>query len=99
MMIANEQKWKLKTNKNDTYWTDKLYVDPIRCCRIIDNVLNNDDIFKNEDIYIVADGGDFVGTASYIIKPNKSVHWLDQGPFGTLGCGAGFAIGIKSLKP
>eukprot|EP01083_Nonionella_stella_P211224 763952_1 len=82
-MIANEKTVKL--------------IDPIRCCKVINNILNSGWI--TEDIYIIADGGDFVGTASYIIKPNKYLHWLDPGPFGTLGCGAGFGIGIKSLKP
>ncbi|KAI6649556.1 hypothetical protein LOD99_6722 [Oopsacas minuta] len=48
---------------------------------------------------IVVDGGDFVGTASYILKPNGPSTWLDPGPFGTLGVGGGFGLGAKLCKP
>jgi acetolactate synthase-1/2/3 large subunit len=48
---------------------------------------------------IVADGGDFVGTASYIVKPRGPLCWLDPGVFGTLGCGAGFALGASLCRP
>jgi thiamine pyrophosphate-dependent acetolactate synthase large subunit-like protein len=41
----------------------------------------------------VADGGDFVATASYVLRPRGPLAWLDPGAFGTLGVGAGFAIG------
>jgi acetolactate synthase-1/2/3 large subunit len=48
---------------------------------------------------IVADGGDFVGTASYLIQPTGPLTWLDPGAFGTLGVGAGFALGAKLCHP
>ena len=48
---------------------------------------------------IVADGGDFVATASYILRPRGPLQWLDPGPFGTLGVGAGFALGAKTANP
>ena len=48
---------------------------------------------------IVADGGDFVGTASYLVRPRKPLSWLDPGVFGTLGCGAGFALGASLCRP
>lgn len=48
---------------------------------------------------LVADGGDFVGTASYILQPPGPLTWLDPGPFGTLGVGAGFALGAKLVRP
>ena len=48
---------------------------------------------------LVADGGDFVGTASYILQPPGPLSWLDPGPFGTLGVGAGFALGAKLARP
>ena len=48
---------------------------------------------------LVADGGDFVGTASYTVRPRSALGWLDPGPFGTLGVGGGFAIGAKSSFP
>ena len=48
---------------------------------------------------IVADGGDFVATASYILKPRSITGWLDPGVFGTLGVGAGFILGAKLTHP
>lgn len=48
---------------------------------------------------IVADGGDFVGTSSYIVRPRKPFSWLDPGVFGTLGIGGGFALGAKLCSP
>ena len=48
---------------------------------------------------VVADGGDFVATSSYILSPRQPLSWLDPGAFGTLGVGAGFALGAKLLHP
>ncbi len=53
------------------------------------------DAFLDQKSIIVADGGDFVATASYILQPRKPLSWLDPGVFGTLGVGAGFAMGAK----
>jgi acetolactate synthase-1/2/3 large subunit len=52
-----------------------------------------------ENAVFVADGGDFVGTASYILRPRGPLAWLDPGAFGTLGVGAGFAIGAHAARP
>jgi len=52
-----------------------------------------------ENSIIVADGGDFVGTASYIVRPARPLSWLDPGVFGTLGVGAGFAMGAALCRP
>jgi thiamine pyrophosphate-dependent acetolactate synthase large subunit-like protein len=51
------------------------------------------------DAVFVADGGDFVATASYIVRPRGPRGWLDPGPFGTLGVGAGFALGAALSRP
>ena len=48
---------------------------------------------------MVADGGDFVATASYIVRPRGPLAWLDPGAFGTLGVGAGFALGARLVRP
>lgn len=48
---------------------------------------------------MIADGGDFVGSAAYIMRPRGPLCWLDPGAFGTLGCGAGFALGAKLCRP
>ena len=51
------------------------------------------------DTILVADGGDFVATAAYILQPSGPLRWLDPGPFGTLGVGAGFALAAKLHRP
>lgn len=53
----------------------------------------------DEKSVLVADGGDFVGTASYILRPRAPLTWLDPGVFGTLGIGGGFALGAKLCRP
>jgi len=68
------------------------FINPVALCRSIDAQLPDNSV-------IVADGGDFVGTASYIVKPRKALSWLDPGAFGTLGCGAGFALGASLCRP
>lgn len=48
---------------------------------------------------LVADGGDFVATAAYVMHPRAPLRWLDPGAFGTLGVGAGFALGAAACHP
>jgi len=67
-------------------------VNPLALCRAIEGLLSPDSV-------IVADGGDFVGTAAYILRPRAPLSWLDPGVFGTLGVGGGFAIGAKLCRP
>ena len=68
------------------------YINPLHLCREIATTSPDNTIF-------VADGGDFVATASYIVQPPRPLSWLDPGPFGTLGVGAGFALGAKLCRP
>lgn len=68
------------------------HVNPLAFFRAMDAVAADDAIF-------VADGGDFVGTASYVLRPRSPLSWLDPGAFGTLGVGAGFAIGAVTAGP
>jgi thiamine pyrophosphate-dependent acetolactate synthase large subunit-like protein len=68
------------------------YVNPIAFFRGLDRV-------AGERAVMVADGGDFVATASYIVRPRGPLAWLDPGAFGTLGVGAGFALGAKLIGP
>ena len=53
----------------------------------------------NDDAVMVVDGGDFVATASYIVRPRAPLSWLDPGVFGTLGVGGGFALGASLVRP
>ncbi|MCR9166442.1 MAG: thiamine pyrophosphate-binding protein [Nannocystaceae bacterium] len=67
-------------------------VNPLALCQRLEAHLADDSV-------LVADGGDFVATASYIMSPRAPLSWLDPGPFGTLGVGAGFALGAKLCRP
>lgn len=67
-------------------------VNPLHCFLELEQRLGSNAI-------LVADGGDFVATASYILNPPGPLTWLDPGPFGTLGVGAGFALGAKLARP
>ncbi len=76
-----------KTSEEDTE-----FVNPLAMLKKMDRVIDDNSI-------IVADGGDFVATASYILHPSGPLKWLDPGVFGTLGVGAGFALGSKLVHP
>ncbi|HSD42132.1 MAG TPA: thiamine pyrophosphate-binding protein [Burkholderiales bacterium] len=71
---------------------DGEHVNPIAFCRALDRA-------AGDDAVLVADGGDFVATASYIVRPRGPLAWLDPGAFGTLGVGAGFALGAALCRP
>nr|XP_056703777.1 2-hydroxyacyl-CoA lyase 2 [Euleptes europaea] len=62
-------------------------------------VLHHVDSLLPEDSVLVVDGGDFVGSAAYIVQPPRPLAWLDPGAFGTLGVGGGFALGAKLCRP
>jgi acetolactate synthase-1/2/3 large subunit len=68
------------------------HVNPLALFRALDAVAAEDAVF-------VADGGDVVGTASYVLRPRGPLAWLDPGAFGTLGVGAGFAAGAHAAAP
>lgn len=68
------------------------YVNPLALFREIDRIASDEAIF-------VADGGDFVATAAYTLRPRGPLRWLDPGVFGTLGVGAGFALGAIANRP
>ncbi|MCB2148062.1 MAG: thiamine pyrophosphate-binding protein [Deltaproteobacteria bacterium] len=68
------------------------YVNPILFFRKLDRFLTGNAI-------LVADGGDFVATAAYTLSPKGPLQWLDPGVFGTLGVGAGFALGARQGRP
>jgi acetolactate synthase-like protein len=68
------------------------HVNPVALVREIEAVLP-------EDSVLVGDGGDFVATASYVVRPRGPLSWLDPGVFGTLGVGGGFALAAKLCRP
>jgi acetolactate synthase-1/2/3 large subunit len=67
-------------------------VNPLRLAMEIDRATADDSV-------VVVDGGDFVATTSYVVRPRGPLRWLDPGVFGTLGVGAGFALGAKLVRP
>ena len=67
-------------------------IDPIHFFRRLEQQLADDSV-------LVVDGGDFVATAAYILKPRSPLSWLDPGVFGTLGVGGGFAVGAATVRP
>lgn len=68
------------------------YVNPVWFLKQLDAVLDDDSI-------LIGDGGDFVGTASYVVRPRGPLSWLDPGAFGTLGSGGGFALAAGCARP
>ena len=68
------------------------FVNPVGFFRTLERAAGDNAI-------MVADGGDFVATASYIVRPRRPLSWLDPGVFGTLGVGAGFALGATVARP
>ncbi len=68
------------------------FVNPIALFRALEQA-------AGDNALLVADGGDFVATASYVLHPRAPLTWLDPGAFGTLGVGAGFALGAALARP
>ena len=67
-------------------------INPLALCKAIDRKLAPTSI-------LVGDGGDFVASASYTVRPRAPLSWLDPGVFGTLGVGAGFGLAAKVARP
>lgn len=43
---------------------------------------------------VIGDGGDVVAAVSRVLRVHRPGHWLDPGPFGCLGAGPGYALGV-----
>jgi thiamine pyrophosphate-dependent acetolactate synthase large subunit-like protein len=48
----------------------------------------------DEETVVIGDGGDVVAAVSRVLRVHRPGHWLDPGPFGCLGVGPGYAIGV-----
>jgi thiamine pyrophosphate-dependent acetolactate synthase large subunit-like protein len=84
---AEREKFILKTSQQATE-----FINPLLLLKKLNEVIDDSSI-------IVADGGDFVASAAYILHPPGPLTWLDPGVFGTLGVGAGFALASKLVHP
>ena len=47
-----------------------------------------------DDAVVIGDGGDVVAAVSRVLRVRRPGHWLDPGPFGCLGVGPGYALGV-----
>ncbi|XP_060772213.1 2-hydroxyacyl-CoA lyase 2 [Neoarius graeffei] len=90
--LKDRDKTKEKANRDKAHEKVERHLNPLSVLHCVDELLVEDSI-------IVADGGDFVGTAAYIMRPRGPLCWLDPGAFGTLGVGGGFALGAKLCRP
>jgi acetolactate synthase-1/2/3 large subunit len=48
---------------------------------------------------VIGDGGDVVAAVSRVLRVHRPGHWLDPGPFGCLGVGPPYALGVKAARP
>ncbi|HEV3231233.1 MAG TPA: acetolactate synthase [Candidatus Dormibacteraeota bacterium] len=69
--------------------------DPIHPMRIYGELLK----VLDRDAVVIGDGGDFVSYAGKVMPSYLPGHWLDPGPFGTLGMGPGGAIAARLAHP
>lgn len=81
-----------KARLEPLYHSSAVPIHPLRLCREIQDLLD-------EDAIIVADGGDIFSFARVALSVNHPGHWLEPGPFGCLGVGVPFAIAAKLAKP
>jgi acetolactate synthase-1/2/3 large subunit len=52
------------------------------------------DRMLDDDTVVIGDGGDVVAAVSRVVRVRRPGHWLDPGPFGCLGVGPGYALGV-----
>jgi acetolactate synthase-1/2/3 large subunit len=52
------------------------------------------DAVLDPDTVVIGDGGDVVAAVSRVVRVRQPGHWLDPGPFGCLGVGPGYALGV-----
>ena len=68
---------------------------PIHPARLIAEIAGRLD----EDAIVIGDGGDFVSFAGRLVESNRLGTFLDPGPFGCLGTGAGYAMAARLAHP
>uniref|UniRef100_A0A8U7P872 2-hydroxyacyl-CoA lyase 2 n=1 Tax=Corvus moneduloides TaxID=1196302 RepID=A0A8U7P872_CORMO len=90
--LREAERNKEQRNRDKAAVSPPCHLNPLALLQAVDQVLPPHSL-------LVADGGDFVGTAAYIVRPRRPLAWLDPGPFGTLGVGGGFALGAKLCRP
>ncbi|MBD0293228.1 MAG: acetolactate synthase [Jiangellaceae bacterium] len=69
--------------------------EPIHPARIYGELMR----LLDDDAVVIGDGGDFVSWAGRFLDPARPGCWLDPGPFGCLGAGAGAAAAARLARP
>jgi acetolactate synthase-1/2/3 large subunit len=69
--------------------------DPIHPARIYGELIP----LLDDDAVVIGDGGDFVSWAGKFVEPGRPGCWLDPGPYGCLGAGAGAAAAARLARP
>jgi acetolactate synthase-1/2/3 large subunit len=72
--------------------SDSAPIHHYRLGRTLDEVLDPGTI-------VIGDGGDVVAAVSRVLHVHRPGHWLDPGPFGCLGVGPPYALGVKAARP
>ncbi|HEX6347845.1 MAG TPA: acetolactate synthase [Candidatus Dormibacteraeota bacterium] len=68
---------------------------PIHPARLVEEVRRRLD----PDAVVIGDGGDFVSFAGRLIEPARPGLFLEPGPYGCLGTGAGYAMAARLAHP
>lgn len=68
---------------------------PMHALRFLKEI---NDIIDEETI-VVGDGGNIVALAGKVLEVSQPGHWLDPGPYGTLGVGLPFGMAAKLARP
>jgi acetolactate synthase-1/2/3 large subunit len=87
---AAEQSWWEKNRAHVE--SDAAPVHHYRLGAVLDQVLDPGTV-------VIGDGGDVVAAVSRVLRVHRPGHWLDPGPFGCLGVGPPYAIGVKAAEP
>jgi acetolactate synthase-1/2/3 large subunit len=69
--------------------------EPINPARIYGELVS----MLDDDAVVIGDGGDFVSWAGRFVEPGRPGCWLDPGPYGCLGAGAGAAAAARLARP
>jgi acetolactate synthase I/II/III large subunit len=72
--------------------SDEVPIDPLRLCREIADVVD-------DEMIVIGDGGDIVAQASKVVRVPRNGAWMDPGPLGTLGVGMPFALAAQLAHP
>ncbi|XP_073174269.1 2-hydroxyacyl-CoA lyase 2 isoform X2 [Lepidochelys kempii] len=72
MSLKDGDQRKEKANREKSEEPTEQHLNPLKLLHHVDNLLP-------ENSLLVTDGGDFVGSAAYIVRPRGPLRWLDPG--------------------